>query len=64
MDPGCKWFITVLVGIIVSMAGYIAKQHRSEKKLLLAWLRSLQTQLSMVDLVETGSDPANPKGGA
>ena len=62
MDAGCKWIIGILIGFVMGMAGYIVRQHRSEKKLLLQWLRSLQSQLSMVDLVETGSDPNNPKG--
>lgn len=64
MDPGCKWFIGVLVGIILGMASYIAKQHQSEKTTLRAWLKSLQDQLSMANLVETESDPKNPKEGA
>lgn len=64
MDPGCKWFIGVLVGIILGMAGYIAKLHQSEKATLRAWLKSLQDQLSMANLVETESDPKNPKEGA
>ncbi len=63
MDPGCKWIIGGMAVAILGMAGYIVKQHRSETRLLLQWLRSLQSQLSMVDLVETGSDTANPKGG-
>ena len=62
MDPGCKWIVGILIGFVVGMAGYIVKQHRSEKKLLLQWLSSLQAQLGMVKLIETGSDPANPKG--
>jgi hypothetical protein len=64
MDLGCKWIIGGMAVAIMGMAGYIVKLHRSERSLLLSWLRSLQSQLSMVDLVETGSDTTNPKGGA
>lgn len=64
MDPACKWFIGVLIGIIMGMGAYIARQHQSEKGTLRAWLKSLQDQLSMANLVETESDPKNPKGGA
>jgi len=64
MDPGCKWLTGVLIGIILGMASYIAKQHQSEKSTLRAWLKSLQDQMNMANLVETESDPKNPKGGA
>jgi hypothetical protein len=64
MDPGCKWLIGGMAVAILGMAGYIVRQHNSERKLLIQWLRSLQDQLNMVSLVETGSDPSNPKGGA
>lgn len=39
----CRWVMGGMGAVILSMGGYIVKQHREERKILKAWLNFVLT---------------------
>lgn len=64
MDPTCKYVIGGLVVAVVGMAGYIVKQHLSERTILQAWIKSLQDVNALLNLVARAKPDGTPPGGA